>query len=666
MFSAFRKNTGTAEVLRKYFAIKNQTVSVEPLTELFHGLKREDFGAFVSFLKSEPEILENFRFYIKNLFKGKRFNLSLTEANILSENSFFSELKKRLLSQVLPPVEDENTVSYLIAEVLYTPKNDLKYFQQIDQRDFNEFFRIMELDDFVDNQKVKEELFFSLNILAWRVIGNALDVDVMKMAPEYKNFDNPFLALQNELDVMVADFRQDSNFKLNSKDTSYKQIKIYLVQCLDFVTLAFKNAKKYGISGKTNQSLLKIRQQLQRMSEILTLLVIDREEDLMVNSQTLVLNVIEYKSHRNNLTELVGDSTTLISHLITSHTAETGVNYITSSFKDYMKMFWKASGGGVIVGFLCILKMLYSYSPSSEFMHAVVYSFNYAMGFIMIFLMRYTLATKQPAMTAATMAKVLSEEKNTSRNYKDFAHLVSKLFRSQFIAFIGNVLWAFPVALAVIYGMDVLFQQNFAVEKSSKLLHDLDPFDSKALFHAGIAGFYLFISGVISGNVGNNSLFYQIPQRIAKTPYLTNLFGQRFARNLSIYYSKNWAGIISNFWFGVFLGATGPIGAFLGLDLDIRHITFAAGNFALGLYGKDFNVDNYTFFISFITVFLIGFMNFIVSFGLSMLLAFRSRKVEMGEVKEIYKEIGRYFLKNPMRFFLPIKSKLDQRARDLM
>ena len=31
-----------------------------------------------------------------------------------------------------------------------------------------------------------------MNILAWRAIGNALDVDVLKMAPEYKNFDNPF------------------------------------------------------------------------------------------------------------------------------------------------------------------------------------------------------------------------------------------------------------------------------------------------------------------------------------------------------------------------------------------------------------------------------------------------------------------------------------------
>jgi len=355
-----------------------------------------------------------------------------------------------------------------------------------------------------------------------------------------------------------------------------------------------------------------------------------------------------------------------MSHLITNHTAETGTHYITSNAKDYMKMFWKASGGGVIVGALCVLKMLYGSLEGSDFSHAFLYSLNYAMGFVMIYLMHFTLATKQPAMTAATMAKVLADGESRKSNFTDFAHLVSKLFRTQFIAFVGNVLLAFPIALAIVYGLEVLFKQNFAIDKSTKLLTDLNPFESKAIFHACIAGFFLFISGIISGNIGNNSIFYKIPERIAKNPFINYFFGNKFAESLSKYYSKNWAGIVSNFWFGVFLGATAPIGLFFGLDLDIRHITFAAGNFALGLYGKDFSVDSYTFWISFITVFLIGFFNFIVSFGLSMILAFRSRKMNTAEVGAIFKEIFNYFIKNPLRFFIPIRSRLDGKAQELM
>lgn len=662
----FKSGNNFESVLKKYFSFKNETISLEPFSEFLESAKSADFTDIINFFRNNPQIAENFKKYIHNIFRDKTFNLSLTEANILSENAFIPELKKRILNKVLPPIVNEQTIWYMIDNVSFTPKKDLEFLQNLPENEIDEFFKILGLSDFIIKPQVKKELLFCMNILSWRVTGSAMEVEVVRMAPQYRNFDNPFLALQNELEELAAEFEKNPGLQLHSRDSRYKQIKIYIEQCLEFVNISFKNSSKYGISGKINQSLLKIRQQVQRIYETIQLLVIDEEKYVLINSKQLVFNILSYKSHRNNISELINDSTRLISHLITNHTAETGAHYITSTRKEYMTMFYKASGGGIIVGALCVLKMLYGYVPGSDFSHAFLYSMNYAMGFVMIYLMGFTLATKQPAMTAATMTKVLSEEGNIKTDSKEFAHLVSKLFRSQFIAFVGNVLLSFPIALIIIYGLDVFFSQNLAVERSDKLLIDLDPFKSKAVLHACIAGFYLFISGIISGNIGNNSVFYQIPERISKNLSIRRLLGKNFAKGLSKYYAKNWPGIVSNFWFGVFLGATAPVGLFLGLDLDIRHITFAAGNFALGLYGKDFTIDSYTFCISLFTVFLIGFFNFAVSFSLSMFLAFRSRKLNFGQVSEIYKGIFRYFLKNPLRFFIPLRSGLDKKTDDLM
>lgn len=653
-------------VLKKYFSFKNETTSLEPLAELLDAVKKTDFADVLSFFEANPAFVENFRYYLLTIFSDRPFNLSLTEANILSENAFFPELKKRILNKVLPPVENENTIWHLIDNVSLSPKKDLEFFHNLPENQLDKLMEMLRISDFIQEKVVKSDLIFSMNILSWRVTGMALEVEVVRMAPEYRNFDNPFLALQNELEALAEDFKINPEIQLDSKDSRYKQIKIYIQQCHEFVNIAFKNSSKYGISGKINQSLLKIRQQTQRILEIVNLMIIDRPEDVIIRSKQLIFNILRYKSHRNNISDLFNDSTRLISHLITNHTAETGSHYITSNRKQYMKMFYKASGGGIIVGSLVVLKMLYGFMPGSDFFHAFLYSLNYAMGFVMIYLMGFTLATKQPAMTAATMTKVLSEQESKKSNYAEFADLVSKLFRSQFIAFVGNVLLSFPVAVLIIYGLDVFFSQNLAVERADKLLKDLDPFESKAILHACIAGFYLFISGIISGNIGNNSVFFQIPDRIAKNLPIRRVFGVGFAERLSKYYAKNWAGIVSNFWFGVFLGATAPVGLFFGLDLDIRHITFAAGNFALGLYGKDFTVDSYTFWISFITVFVIGFFNFLVSFSLSMFLAFRSRKMNFGEVREIYRAIFRYFLRHPLKFFIPLKSNFDLKSSNLM
>jgi hypothetical protein len=45
------------------------------------------------------------------------------------------------------------------------------------------------------------------------------------MAPQYKNFDNPFLALQNELEELAADFEKDNQLQLSSKTAVISRLK---------------------------------------------------------------------------------------------------------------------------------------------------------------------------------------------------------------------------------------------------------------------------------------------------------------------------------------------------------------------------------------------------------------------------------------------------------
>ncbi|MBL7882322.1 MAG: recombinase, partial [Chryseobacterium gambrini] len=100
----FNSSTNFDSVLKKYFSFKNETVSLDPLAEILSSVKKSDFTHVLDFFRNNPELLENFKYYLHHIFQGKAFNLSLTEANILSENAFFPELKKRILNKILPPV----------------------------------------------------------------------------------------------------------------------------------------------------------------------------------------------------------------------------------------------------------------------------------------------------------------------------------------------------------------------------------------------------------------------------------------------------------------------------------------------------------------------------------------------------------------------------------
>ena len=167
---------------------------------------------------------------------------------------------------------------------------------------------------------------------------------------------------------------------------------------------------------------------------------------------------------------------------------------------------------------------------TSDFGHAFFYSLNYSFGFIVIYLLGFTLATKQPAMTAASLITALEVglkiQGNDSEKHKTFAILFARLFRSQFIAFVGNVVMAFPVALVGIWAIDNIFGNNIATSNWNKFLVDLNPIGSLLLFHAAIAGFFLFLSGIISGSISNRDKHFDVKYRIEEHPWLKMTFGK--------------------------------------------------------------------------------------------------------------------------------------------
>jgi site-specific recombinase len=123
--------------------------------------------------------------------------------------------------------------------------------------------------------------------------------------------------------------------------------------------------------------------------------------------------------------------------------------------------------------------------------------------------------------------------------------------------------------------------------------------------------------------------------------------------NLSRYIENNLNQLADNFFFGIFLGSTSSVGVILGLPLDSQHITFAAANFGLSIVALDFNITQEVFVMSSVGIALIGFLNFSVSFGLSILLAIKSRNVNFKQGRLLVKKVFLLFLKNPLAFLFP-------------
>lgn len=625
------------------------------------------FDELVQYLKDSKLHRDGLRNYLIRITANQRISTTLTDANIISGIDFWSELWDRLSYKILPDQPEKGSIDNLLVNVFYQ-ETDSKWVSRIPEEKADELLDLLlfkgmyeyDLEDFV-----MQEVLFAIKVLSLRITGNAFEGEVLRMVPEYANHKSPFASLQSEISRYIKGLESGTSTR-RIDDEQYKQIEILNKQCRDFITKAYSNKEKYGISFKVHQQLMLMERLLDRLFLIFELFTIDPEVRSETKMLRFVTALIDFNTGKSKVFGYINKSTQIMANEITRNIGVKGEQYITKTGREYWKMLNTAAGGGVIVALACIIKMNLSSIEASLFVKAFLYSMNYAFAFIAIYLLHLTLATKQPAMTAATLAQAIEDDQKMENDFGALSQLVARVWRSQFIAFVGNVFLAFPVALGLLYLWGNIFETNPAAHKATKMIYELNILSSPAIFHAAIAGVFLFISGLIAGHVSNKTKYRRVPERIKEHPVLKQILKSGTREKLASFYEHNWAGIVSNLWFGVFMGSVSTIGVILGLDLDIRHITFAAGNFGLALYGSNFVMSTYDVVMSIIGIGLIGFTNFIVSFTLSMMLALRSRGIPFRALKAILKTVLYYFLKNPASFFFPTTPKAQVAKLDIV
>jgi site-specific recombinase len=290
-----------------------------------------------------------------------------------------------------------------------------------------------------------------------------------------------------------------------------------------------------------------------------------------------------------------------------------------------------------------------------------LYSINYSAGFIIIEQTKSTLATKQPAFTASAVASSLDTKKIAGEpDLEGLAATVANVSRSQLASFFGNLIIVFPLTFLLAWGYDQLMGYKIATgEAAFKLLKDQHPWRSKALIYACFTGVFLFLSGIIAGYWQNKIRYGQIRERLKKHPALKLSMSPRRLERMANYVERNLGALMGNIALGFFLGFAGILGKILGIPFDIRHITIAAGNASIGIYGMGIeNIPPYFLLAVLGGVLAIGFINFLVSFSLAFLMAIKSRGIHLSQYPRLLRILGRYFITHTREFFLPPKKTI--------
>jgi site-specific recombinase len=320
-------------------------------------------------------------------------------------------------------------------------------------------------------------------------------------------------------------------------------------------------------------------------------------------------------------------------------------------------MLRSAMGGGFIVSFTALVKNLIAKLALPPFWQGFTYSINYAAGFQIMHETHTTLATKQPAFTASALAGSLDYFKEFRKpDLIIFAITIARTSRSQLASFFGNLVVVFPMA----FGLAALYHKitgHFLLEQQAAehLLVEQHPLLSLSILYACFTGFFLFLSGLIAGYVENGINYGQVGKRLKNHPLFKNTLPAKRLEKVTSYVVDNAGALVGNIALGFFLGMAGFFGHIFGLPFDIRHITIASANSAMAYYTTG-NAIGINFLLTvFGGVLLIGFFNFLVSFGLAFFVAIKSRGVRLRDYPELASVVGKFFINYPLDFIFPPK-----------
>lgn len=607
-------------------------------------------------IKENPHLGTQLRVCISELIDSTKHIDLFAESGILSNAGFFTTAFLKISYKIFPPVPNVNELNECLS-VVFHRNSDYQWLQNISILTWEEFLKELYPDTLIRRIKpnVEVSLLDSMLFISHRIAAMGVEPLLTTQIPSLETSESPLVKLSTEISSFVQDFK-DRRLNVNEHLEKVNKLIEECEKTLDYIR---EVREADGTSLSLTYVSMRLHQNIERM-KVLTYLLAAQDDVEQYRKAVLsfFISSVRHENVRFKLREHLSQNIGVMAYQITDHASKTGEHYITSSPKEYKKMLASASKGGFIVGFLVVIKTLIYYMSLAPFGRAFLYSMNYSFGFIAVHLIHGTIATKQPAMTANHIATSLDSTSGSVRDLKGLSDLIVRVFRSQFIAFVGNLAVVFPVSLilAILY-FYVLGGHLAGPEKAHHLIHEINPIHSPAIFHAAIAGVCLFVAGLISGYYDNIVRFRKIPERVENHPLLRKLMKKAWRAKVSNYLSTNMGSLAGNFFLGVFLGSIGTIGSFIGWNIDIRHITFSTGNFAVALVGLDFKVTIYDIAMSILGIVGIGIFNFAVSFGLALFVAIRSRNVNFQDTRYLIGMVWRHFMNNPLDFVRPPKSE---------
>lgn len=572
----------------------------------------------------------------------------LADDGLPNDRGLWEETTDRLARKFLPRPRDEGELARALAHFL--PRRE--HYAELARARAHELAQVIERvhSAGLDTRPLVEAAEEALALLATRIaalgLGEALRVRLDDSAVRASAFHRLVLRTQELLDARKSeDAPAEHDARLERWHTTVEEVR-------GACEGVHAHLEATGVSLQLVYAIDAISAGLTRMEHLVSVLFARSRPEAAAHAARLWLELVRAKRSDASLRALLRQNLRLLARRVIERAGRTGEHYITTTRAEYFAMLGTAAGGGALTTITAALKLAITAFGGPLFVQGLLASTNYALSFVAIQHLGFTLATKQPSMTAAALAETMRRAGPGST--EELVTHAARIVRSQLAAALSNIVfvslgaWGLHAAWVALRGAPLL-----TAEQAEYVLHSLHPWKSLTVFYAALTGVILWMASLIGGAIENWAVYRRLPAAIAEHR-LGARFGVERMRKLARFVELNLSGWGVNTSLGFLLGMTSSVGRFFGLPLDVRHVTLSTGMLALALCSMSGEARESTaLWPVFLGIGLIFALNLGVSFALALRLALRARDAGWIDQRRFVTALLRRMLRSPLEFVFP-------------
>lgn len=578
--------------------------------------------------------------------------------------NLLSELGARLQARLLPSTPATSNLAVLF-DLLFEAPGDLSWLQALDQNTLDRLGTLFEAATQLPGVGPlgwRGVFYDSITVLTSQMRAIGLSGQLRPRMSAESLSDQPFMQLARVAEQLhlSAEAAAAGPDQAGHAPVDLHQQAAYMRALLDACVRAsesvYLHLEEYGVSVGIVFQIDQMRERARRVEAILSCVLSPTPSRDVVAT---LADFVRRTDERRGIRKLFSQHYSMLARKVAERSAATGEDYITRNGREYAHMLGSAAGGGAVLALTTFVKFAILGLSLSPFWLGLGAGLNYALSFLLIYLLHWTVATKQPAMTAPALAAKLGDV-SSEAGLAGFVDEVAHLIRSQTAGILGNLLVVAPVVLGLQWAAVSWLGKPLISPHEAQHVLDTLTLKGPTAWHAAFTGVLLFASSMLAGWAENWFVLHQFDSAIRWNPRITARLGRERAARWAEWWRLNVSGLAANVSLGLLLGLVPVVAGFFALPLDVRHVTLSTGQLAAAVGTLGWPVLHQpALWWCVAAIPVTALLNVGVSFVFAFSVAMRSRGIRLTERRRVLAAIGQRLRRRPLSFVLPPRERSD-------